>query len=163
MRGRGHLPAQSDKEPMQEVRRGGHLPARSAKEHVQGVRRGEHLPAQSNSEPVQDLQSRQGRVHAARSRGALELSSIGLNHTVGYRSEESVAVGTTSIYLVNHPEHTVCKRAALWTSARKKCPSQSKSSSRKVSVWYSCMPTVCLGQRCLKLLKRSSGTRRAKW
>ena len=67
-----HLPARSDKEPVQGVRRGEHLPARSAKEPVQGVRRGGHLPAQSEKEPVQDVQSRQGRLDAARSRGALD-------------------------------------------------------------------------------------------
>ena len=54
------------------MRRGEHLPARSAKEPVQGVRRGGHLPAQSEKEPVQDVQSRQGRLDAARSRGALD-------------------------------------------------------------------------------------------
>ena len=67
----GHLPARSDKEPVQGVRRGEHLPARSEKEQVQGVRRGEHLPAQSDKEQVQDVHCRQGRVHAAGSRGAL--------------------------------------------------------------------------------------------
>ena len=61
----------SDKEPVQGVRRGEHLQARSAKELLQGVRRGEHLLAQSDQEPMQDEQSRQGRVHAAGSRGAL--------------------------------------------------------------------------------------------
>ena len=67
--------AQSEKEPVQGVRRGEHLPARSDKEPVQGVRRGEHLPAQSEKEPMQDMrQSRQGRVNAAGSRGALDLS-----------------------------------------------------------------------------------------
>ena len=67
-----HLPARSEKERVQGVRRGEHLPARSAKEPVQGVRRGGHLPAQSEKEPVQDVQSRQGRLDAARSRGALD-------------------------------------------------------------------------------------------
>ena len=35
------------------------------------MRRGEHLPARSEKEQVQDVHSRQGRVHAAGSRGAL--------------------------------------------------------------------------------------------
>ena len=38
---------------------------------MQGVRRGQRLPAQSDQEQVQDVHSRQGRVHAAGSRGAL--------------------------------------------------------------------------------------------
>ena len=63
--------AQSAKEQVQGVRRGEHLPARSEKEHMQGVRRGQHLPARSAKEQMQDLHSRQGRVHAAGSRGAL--------------------------------------------------------------------------------------------
>ena len=71
MRRGEHLPAQSGKEPVQGVRRVEHLPARSDKEAVQGVRRGEHLPAQPHKEQVQDVHSRQGRVHAAGSRGAL--------------------------------------------------------------------------------------------
>ena len=66
-----HLPAQSGEEPVQGVRRGEHLPARSEKEHMQGVQRGQHLPAQSDKEQVQDVHSRQGRVHAAGSGGAL--------------------------------------------------------------------------------------------
>ena len=45
--------------------------AQSAEEQVQGVRRGQHLPAQLDKEQVQDVYSRQGRVHAAGSRGAL--------------------------------------------------------------------------------------------
>ena len=56
------------------------MPARSDKEHVQGVRRGEHLPAQSAKEQVQDVHSRQGRVHAAGSRGALTLVHTGFCH-----------------------------------------------------------------------------------
>ena len=60
------------------MRRGEHLPARSEKERMQGVRRGGHLPARSDKEQVQDVQSRQGRVDAARSRGALELTEPGL-------------------------------------------------------------------------------------
>ena len=51
--------------------------AQSEKEQVQGVRRGAHLLAQSGKEPVQDVQSRQGRVHAAGSRGALDLINTG--------------------------------------------------------------------------------------
>ena len=62
---------------MQGVRGGEHLPARSAKEPVQGVRRGEHLPARSEKEHVQDVQSRQGRLDAARSRGALNVTHTG--------------------------------------------------------------------------------------
>ena len=62
---------------MQGVRRVEHLPARSDKESVQGVRRGEHLPAHPDKEPMQDVQSRQGRVHAARSRGAVDSTHIG--------------------------------------------------------------------------------------
>ena len=69
MRRGQHLPAQSDKEPMQGVRRGGHLPAPSEKEPVQGVRRGEHN--RHTKEQVQVVHSRQGRVNAAGSRGAL--------------------------------------------------------------------------------------------
>ena len=75
-----HLPARSEKEPVQGVRRVEHLPARSAKEHMQGVRRVEHLPAQSDKEQVQDLHSRQGRVHAARSRGALRHTHTSFCH-----------------------------------------------------------------------------------
>ena len=45
--------------------------ASSKKEPVQGVRRGKHLPAQPHKEPVHDVQGRQGRLDAARSRGAL--------------------------------------------------------------------------------------------
>ena len=67
-----HLPAQPGKAPVQGLRRGGHLPAQH-KEHVQGVRRGGHLPAQTGKEQAQDVQSRQGRRVAARSRGALAL------------------------------------------------------------------------------------------
>ena len=52
-----HLPARSAKEPVQGVRRGGHLPARSEKEPVQGVRRVEHLPARSDKEHVQGVQT----------------------------------------------------------------------------------------------------------
>ena len=63
---------------MQGVRRGGDLPAQSDSEPVQGMRRGQHLPARSDKEQVQDVQSRQGRVDAARSRGALELTEPGL-------------------------------------------------------------------------------------
>ena len=63
---------------MQGVRRGGDLPAQSHSEPVQGMRRGQHLPARSDKEQVQDVQSRQGRVDAARSRGALELTEPGL-------------------------------------------------------------------------------------
>ena len=48
----------------------GAMRAQSTKEQVQGVRRGQHLPAQSDKEPVQDVQSRQGRLDAAGSRGA---------------------------------------------------------------------------------------------
>ena len=70
-----HLPARSDKEPVQGVRRGEHLPAQSAKVPVQGLRREGHLPAQSDKEPVQDVRSRQGRVIAAGSRGALTCST----------------------------------------------------------------------------------------
>ena len=40
-------------------------------ERVQGVRRGQYLPARSDTEQKQDVHSRQGRVHAAGSRGAL--------------------------------------------------------------------------------------------
>ena len=69
-----HLPARSDKEPVQGVRRGEHLPARSEKEHVQGVRRGRHLSAQPHQEQVQDVQGRQGRLDAARPRGALNVT-----------------------------------------------------------------------------------------
>ena len=84
-------PAQSEKEPMQGVRRGEHLPAplekasvqglrrmrplyppKSDKEQVQGVRRGQYLPAQAGKDRVQDVQSRKGRFHAAESRGALD-------------------------------------------------------------------------------------------
>ena len=72
-----HLPAQSAKEQVQGVRRGEHLPAQSNKEHVQGVRRGEHLPAHPDKEPMQDVRSRQGRVHAARSQGAVDSTHIG--------------------------------------------------------------------------------------
>ena len=72
--------AQSEKEPVQGVRRGEHLPARSDKEQMQGVRRGEHLPARSEKEQVQDLHSRQGRVHAAGSRGALMHISTSFCH-----------------------------------------------------------------------------------
>ena len=78
MRRKEHLPAQSAKEPVQEVRRsymrGEHLPAPSEKEPVQGARRGEHLPTPSEKEQVHDLQSRQGRVDATGSRGALRVS-----------------------------------------------------------------------------------------
>ena len=35
------------------------------------MRRGEHLPAQAEKKQVQEVQSRQGRVHAAGSRGTL--------------------------------------------------------------------------------------------
>ena len=45
--------------------------ASAKKEPVQGVRRGKHLPAQPHKEPVHDVQGRQGRLDAARSRGAL--------------------------------------------------------------------------------------------
>ena len=65
------VPAQPRTESLQGVRRGEHLRAQSAKEPVQGVRRGRHLPAQSHTEQVQDVHSRQGRVDAAGSRGAL--------------------------------------------------------------------------------------------
>ena len=50
----------------------------SAKEPVQGVRRGEHLPAQSEKVQVQAVPSRQGRVHAAGSRGALGSTRTGI-------------------------------------------------------------------------------------
>ena len=72
-----HLPARSDKERVQGVRRVEHLPAQSEKEPVQGVRRVGHLPAQSEKGPLQDVQSRQGRVHAAGSRGALDSTRTG--------------------------------------------------------------------------------------
>ena len=72
-----HLPAQSAKKQVQGVRRGGHLPARSEKEQMQGVRRVGHLPARSDKEQVQDVHSRQGRFDAAWSRGALALSYTG--------------------------------------------------------------------------------------
>ena len=76
-----HLPAQSDKAPLQGLRGGGHLPAQSEKEHVQGVRRGGHLPARSEKEQVQDVQSRQGRLDAAGPRGALKVTHT-LLHTL---------------------------------------------------------------------------------
>ena len=63
--------AQSAKEPVQGMRRGEHLRARSDPEPLQGMRRWQHLPARSEKEQVQDVHSRQGRVHAAGSRGAL--------------------------------------------------------------------------------------------
>ena len=75
-----HLPAQSAKVPMQGLRGRGHLPAQSEKEPMQGVRRGQHLPAQSDKEQVQDVHSRQGRVHAAGSRGALRHINTSLCH-----------------------------------------------------------------------------------
>ena len=56
------------------MRRGEHLPAPPEKEQMQGVRRGKHLPAQPHKELVQDVPSRQGRLDAARSRGAIVLS-----------------------------------------------------------------------------------------
>ena len=65
------LPAQSEKERVLRVRRGEHLPAQSGKEPMQGLQRGGHLRAQSDEVPVQDVQSRKGRGHASRSRGAL--------------------------------------------------------------------------------------------
>ena len=77
-----HLPAQSAKEPVQGLRRGDHLPAQSAKEHMQGVRRGDHLPAQSAKEQVQDVQSRQGRVDAAGSREAVDVTLTGFRSPV---------------------------------------------------------------------------------
>ena len=71
-------PAESNEAParprtilLQALRGRRHLRAQAAKEPVQGVRRGQHLPAQSDQEQVQDVHSRQGRVHAAGSRGAL--------------------------------------------------------------------------------------------
>ena len=66
-----HLRAQSEKERVLRVRRGEHLRAQSGKVSMQGLQRGGHLRAQSDEVPVQDVQSRKGRGHASRSRGAL--------------------------------------------------------------------------------------------
>ena len=98
----GHLPARSEKEPLQGVRRGEHLPARSAKERVQGVRRRGHLPARSDKEQVQDVQSRQGRVHAAGSRGAL-----GFTHT-GLFSGTSAFLPPVCSYVLYHGSTRLC-------------------------------------------------------
>ena len=95
-----HLPAQSDKEPLQGVRRGEHLPAPSEKEHVQAVRRGGHLPAQSHKEQVQDVPSRQGRLDAAGSRGALALtltdSIRGVTHLENHSKRAPSRAGSTA-------------------------------------------------------------------
>ena len=88
-------PAQSEKEPMQGVRRGEHLPAPLEKASVQGLRRRRPLyPAKSDKEQVQGVRTHcgggnicqhkrertkcktckaeKGRFHAAESRGALD-------------------------------------------------------------------------------------------
>ena len=49
---------------------------------MQGVWRGEHLRARSEKEQVQNVQSGQGRVHAAGSRGAVTSKFIGVRQNI---------------------------------------------------------------------------------
>ena len=60
------------------MRRWDHLTAQLDKQQVQGVRRGGHLPAQPEEEEVQ---SRQGRLDAAGSREALDVTQQSAIHT----------------------------------------------------------------------------------
>ena len=101
---------------MQGVRRIEHLPARSAKERVQGVRRVEHLPARSDKEQVQDVHSRQGRVDAEGSRGAVNVTRTGFSSQIsatGYALGYSCNTIATPVSWNSEDRRGDCTRAAL--------------------------------------------------
>ena len=93
--------------------------AQPEKEHLQGVRRGEHLPAQSDKEPVQDVQSRQGRVIAAGSRGALTCSThagvfVRPQGVSGQSLTQAPSLPTAQILCFCNYRHYACFSDSRW-------------------------------------------------
>ena len=129
---------------MQGVRRGKHLPARSDKERVQGMQRGEHLPAQSDKEQVQDVQSRQGRVDAAGSRGAL--TSIHISFAQAEVPLQLVLVQSHADCTMLGIPPTSCTQVMLWCAATLSQQFYSRPGSRGALILANisfCTGTLC--------------------